>query len=127
MNTANRRESPRIDIKLRCHITAPALWAQSDVYTENISRGGILIGWRGEAGSRLPSLGQIVTVEIELPANHGFGQKCIHCQGTVIRLAQPRQDEARVALRVNYMDFRSFHERLQSLQALQPVAAEWMA
>jgi PilZ domain len=127
MKTANRRESPRIDIKLRCHITSPAL-ENAAVYTENISRSGLLIGWNGgEPIAVLPAIGQIVTVEIELPAHHGFGQKCIHCQGTVIRVAQPGADGAYVALRVNYMDFRSFHDRLRSLDTLEPVAQGWMA
>ena len=60
------------------------------MYTENISRSGVLIAWRGEGCALpLPSTGQILTIEVELPANHGFGQKCIHCQGTVIRVVQP--------------------------------------
>jgi hypothetical protein len=33
----------------------------------------------------------------------------------------------RVALQVNYMDFRSFHDRIRALEALQPVASSWMA
>ena len=127
MNIANRRESPRIEIKLRCHITSPAVWLQSDVYTENISRGGVLIGWSGGQDLRLPSIGQIVTVEIELPANHGFGQKCIHCQGAVIRLAQPQADCAQIALCVNYMDFRAFHDSLRAFEASRPVANSCMA
>ena len=128
MKIANRRENPRIEIELRCHITSPALWAQSAIFTENISRSGILIGWRRE-GAALPSpvIGQIVTVEIELPANHGFGQKCIHSQGTVIRVTQLEAAGMHMALRVNYMDFRSFHDRLCALEALQPVATSWMA
>jgi len=74
-----------------------------------------------------PAVGQIVTVEVELPANHGFGQKCIHCQGTVIRVSQTDPECPRVALQVNYMDFRSFHDRIRALEALQPVADSWMA
>jgi hypothetical protein len=128
MKNINRRESPRIDIKLRCHVTSPALWVRSDMFTENISRSGLLIVWRGEgAAVPVPSVGQIVTVEVELPANHGFGQKCIHCQGTVTRVSQPQEDFPRVALHVNYMDFRSFHDRLRAMEALQPVANSWMA
>ena len=128
MKTINRRESPRIDIKLRCHVTSPALWAQSAMHTENISRSGVLIAWRGlESALPMPSLGQIITVEIELPANHGFGQKCIHCQGTVIRVANSSEDCPRIALRVNYMDFRSFHDRIRAFEAMQPVASSWMA
>ena len=128
MKNINRRESPRIDIKLRCHVTSPALWAQSAMYTENISRSGVLVAWRGaEASLPVPSIGQIITVEIELPANHGFGQKCIHCQGTVIRLVNSGEEFPRIALRVNYMDFRSFHDRIRAFEAMQPVASSWMA
>ena len=128
MKITNRRESPRIEIRLRCHVTSPALWARSPMYTENISRSGVLIWWRGD-GQPLgpPAMGQIVTIEIELPANHGFGRKCMHCQGTVLRVSAPEPDAYLVALRVNYMDFRSLHDRLRSLQALEPVASSWMA
>lgn len=101
---------------------------QSAICTENISRSGILLAWRGDnAPLPVPALGQIVTVEIELPANHGFGQKCIHCQGTVIRVSLENADCPQVALQVNYMDFRSFHDRIRALEALQPVANSWMA
>lgn len=128
MKNINRRESPRIDIKLRCHVTSPALWAQSTMNTENISRSGVLIAWRGaDSALPLPSLGQIITVEIELPANHGFGQKCIHCQGTVVRVMNMGSESPSIALRVNYMDFRSFHDRIRAFEAMQPVANSWMA
>ena len=128
MRNINRRESSRIDIKLRCHVTSPALWVHSAMYTENISRSGILVAWRGEnAAVPAPIVGQIVTLEIELPASHGFGQKCIHCQGTVTRVADGSPDGPLVALRVNYMDFRSFHDRLRTLVGIQPAASSWMA
>src|SRR5579872_2234617 len=129
MKNINRRESPRIEIKLRCHVTSPAIWMRTSMYTENISRSGVLVAWCGD-GVRIPvpAIGQIITVEIELPANHGFGQKCIHCQGTVTRVVSDGDtDGPRVALRVNYMDFRSFHDRLRAMEALQPVANSWMA
>ena len=97
------------------------------MYTENISRSGVLVAWRGE-GSALPMpvIGQILTVEVELPANHGFGQKCIHCQGTVTRISQAPECPL-VALRVNYMDFRAFHDRLRVMDAIQPAVKTWMA
>jgi hypothetical protein len=96
--------------------------------TENISRSGLLVAWRSEeAALPLPAIGQIVTVEVELPANHGFGQKCIHCQGSVTRISMADPETPRVALQVNYMDFRSFHDRIRAMEAMQPVANSWMA
>jgi hypothetical protein len=128
MKTINRRESPRIEIKLRCHVTSPALWMNAETYTDNISRSGILIAWRGaDPALPMPRMGQILTVEIELPANHGFGQKCIHCQGLVMRVMTEVADSPKVALRVNYMDFRSFHDQIRAYEAMQPVANTWMA
>jgi hypothetical protein len=98
------------------------------MYTENISRSGILVAWQGEDAEAvpLPGVGQVVTVEIELPANHGFGQKCIHCQGTVTRTSNGDGGYPRVALQVNYMDFRSFQDRIRAMEALQPLAGSWM-
>jgi hypothetical protein len=131
MKNINRRESPRVEIRLRCQVISPAIWTRTPIYTENISRSGILVAWggRGADGEGLPSpaSGQIVTIEIELPANHGFGRKCIHCQGTVTRVEFLEKNSARVALRVNYMDFRAFHDRLRSVETRQPVANSWMA
>jgi len=128
MRNINRRESPRIEIQLWCHVTSPALWARSAMYTENISRNGMLVAWRGETGPLPPpGLGQIVTVEVELPAAHGFGQKCMHVQGTVLRVADSGQGYSRVALRVNYMDFRALHTRLRSIETPRPEARPWMA
>jgi hypothetical protein len=128
MKNINRRESPRIEIKLRCHVTSPALWVRSAMYTENLSRSGVLVAWCGD-GMRIPvpAIGQIVTVDIELPAHHGFGQKCIHCQGAVARIVGGDTESPRVALCVNYMDFRAFHDRIRALEILQPVANSWMA
>ena len=129
MKTINRRESSRIDIQLRCYVTSPALWMRSAMYTENISRTGILVAWRGEDGAAVPVpvAGQVVTVEIELPANHGFVQKCIHCQGTVTRASPADGGYPRVALQVSYMDFRSFHDQIHAMEALQPLENSWMA
>jgi hypothetical protein len=99
----------------------------NQMHTANISRSGILVAWSGaETTPSMPTVGQIVTVEIELPANHGFGQKCMYCQGTVTRLTVG-DEVPRVALRVNYMDFRSFHDRIRALEAMQPVASSWIA
>jgi hypothetical protein len=133
MKNINRRESTRIDIKLRCHVTSPAVWMRTQMHTENISRHGILVAWgdpgtAASAPSPLPAAGQILTVEIELPANHGFTPKCIHCQGTVTRVDFGEDRLPLVALEINYMDFRSFHDRLRSLETIQqPVANTWMA
>jgi hypothetical protein len=65
--------------------------------TENISRSGLLVAWRGESSPMpLPSIGQILTVEVELPANHVLDKSAFIARasslafpitaGTVLRL-----------------------------------------
>jgi hypothetical protein len=128
MREMNRREDPRMEISLRCHIASPSFGQRGAMRTENLSRSGVLIAWRGEDGPLpLPAVGQILTVEVELPSTHGFGPKCIHCQGTVARVIEPEGDCPRVALRVNYMDFRSFHDRLRAFSSARPIENRWMA
>src|ERR1700732_189027 len=103
MKPINRRENTRIDIKLRCYVASPAIRVRSAMHTENMSRHGLLIAWKSESAAiPTPAVGQIVTVEIELPAHHSFGQKCIHCQGAVARVSHEDPDAPSVALRLNY-------------------------
>jgi c-di-GMP-binding flagellar brake protein YcgR len=65
MKIANRRESPRINITLRCPITAPSLWAQRLIHTYDISRSGVLVVWRDENVAGHPAVGQLLTVARE--------------------------------------------------------------
>jgi len=128
MSQVNRRASHRVEIKLYCYVTSPAMWTRGAMHIENISRSGLLVVWRSDTGPLpTPAVGQILTVEVELPANHGFEPKCIHCQGAVARISIEDQDCPRVAVRLNYMDFRSF----PNLAGLQPpvrvAASSWMA
>ena len=128
MRHVNRRENHRIEIKLPCYVTHPAVWMRGAMYIENISRNGLLLAWRSETGAvPTPAMGQMVTVEVELPANHGFGPKCIHCQGAVARISMDDRDCPRVAVRLNYMDFRSFPNRVGAHPPAQQAANSWTA
>jgi hypothetical protein len=128
MRQVNRRESHRVEIKLYCYVTSPAIWTRGAMHIENISRSGLLVAWRSDSGPiPTPAVGQILTVEVELPANHGFAPKCIHCQGAVARISSEDQACPRVAVRLNYMDFRSFPDLAGVQAASQAAANSWMA
>ena len=74
--------------------------------TENISRDGMLLRWE-DAGGRLPSVGEMLIVEVELPEQEGFERRCIRCQTTVARVhAEPGATFTWVGLRIHAMDFR---------------------
>ncbi len=76
--------------------------------------------WNGkQSGSRLPRVGDLITMDIELPAHHDFPSKCIHCQGTVVRVSQTETEDPRVALSVNYMKFRDYGRRVANVRDIE--------
>lgn len=105
----DRRADPRVDVKLPCHVAAAK--SKSCLFvgvTENISRGGMLVSWVGDSVPMgLPRPGDLLTVVIELPVNHSFGQRCMHCQAVVARVITTEKG-ARFALQVNQMQFRDY-------------------
>jgi hypothetical protein len=118
MKSINHRQSPRIDVRLKCQVSSPGLCHRRPMLTENISRSGLLVLWKSEENTVLPQVGQLVTVDIELPAHSGFGRKCIHCQAEVVRVTVAGSEPPRVALSVNYMKFRAYRENISALEKL---------
>lgn len=106
----DRRVSARLEVRLPCHVEFPQTRARVYVgLTENISRNGVLVQWSGvEGAARLPRPGQLLSADIELPANHAFGRKCLHCQVTVVRVSRTEEGTALVAFQIGQMQFRNY-------------------
>ncbi|HWR50885.1 MAG TPA: PilZ domain-containing protein [Bryobacteraceae bacterium] len=106
----DRRADPRVEVRLRCHAAAAGI-NKSTVFvglTENISRSGALLSWSGEAArGTLPHPGDLLTVDIELPAHRSFGQRCMHCEAVVIRVMAENGHPPRVGVQINQMSFRN--------------------
>jgi hypothetical protein len=103
----DRRLDPRLELQLPCHL--PALRGKARVLvgvTANISRGGLLVLWSQKEAARLPKLGELVELEVELPANHSFGRKCLYCQATAVRIASADGGPVTVAFQIHQMKFR---------------------
>ncbi len=109
-----RRRVPRLEINLSCRVSSPRLaGAPLSGVTENMSRGDIVVLVAGDAGAcDLLSMGDPVMVEIDLPANHAFGRKCMQCQSTVVRAGRTEDGAARLAMRIHKMRFQSRGEGL---------------
>ena len=56
----------------------------------------------------LPRPGEMLVVDVELPANHAFGRRCMHCQAVVARVSASETGGAWVAFQVNQMQFKSY-------------------
>ena len=76
----------------------------------NISRYGLLTVLLEPSTPTLDYLqpGKMWTVEVQLPSDHPFEPKCMHCQATVMRVVSGTSGEVRVAFKINYMKFQSF-------------------
>jgi hypothetical protein len=48
------------------------------------------------------------TVEVQLPSDHPFEPKCMHCQTTVMRVSSGSGSDVRVAFKINYMKFQNY-------------------
>ncbi|MGD0201156.1 MAG: PilZ domain-containing protein [Bryobacteraceae bacterium] len=106
----DRRADPRVDVRLPCHVEFPKSKSRLLVgLTENMSRSGILVTWNADGlVTYLPKPGDVLSVDIELPANHSFGRRCMHCQAVVARVSAGESGDPLVALQVNQMQFRSY-------------------
>lgn len=120
-----RRQDPRLEVRLRCHIAG--LYGKKRQFiglTRNVSRGGMLVDWEAGGGLSFPKPGDLVELEIELPANHVFGRKCLYCQATALRVASGSDGCARVAFQVHQMKFRDSAARKMAAVSTQEEFSE---
>jgi hypothetical protein len=107
-----RRRNSRLEINRVCRLTSPRFGNQTLVgITENMSRGDVMVVLQEEpAGADLPQVGDPILVEIELPANHAFGRKCMQCQTSVVRVGQAETGGLRLSMRIHKMRFQDCGE-----------------
>jgi hypothetical protein len=101
-----------LEINLNCRLTSLRLGSQPLTgVTENMSRGEVMVRLAADLPAEAtPVVGDPLIVEIDLPANHAFGRKCMQCQTTVLRVAGSEADSARLILRIHKMRFQSCAE-----------------
>jgi len=109
-----------MDVKLKCHV-APMRTSPQGItgMTENISRNGVLMLCAEAFEGEQPKVGEVVTVEIELPENPVFGKKCIRCQATVVRVSADEGQPFRVAFSVNQMKFMEYASPAAAFQGIE--------
>jgi hypothetical protein len=112
MHQMERRRNARLEINLRCRLTSLRLGGQPfEGVTENMSRGEVMVRLATEQGLQsLPLIGEPVIVEIDLPANHAFGRKCMQCQTTVLRVSSSETGGTNLTMRIHKMRFQSVEE-----------------
>jgi hypothetical protein len=117
-----------MDVKLKCHVAPKRTWPQGlSGTTENISRNGVLMLCGDGCEGEQPRVGEIVTVEIELPENPVFGRKCIHCQATVVRVSREDGQPFQVAFSVNQMKFTEYENAAVEFNGIEARAGNFPA
>jgi hypothetical protein len=107
-NATDRRLSPRVVVNAPCSVYL--IRRQLPGIAQNISRTGMLVHVTNSRGTAVPCVGDIVTIEVQLPESHHFGQKCLRCQGTVTRVCNGLPDPYRraVGLAISQMGFSDY-------------------
>ncbi len=98
-----RRNNPRVPVDLTCYQVGARGRRLPVGRCANISRGGALLLWYGDNG--LPSIGDDLVLEVELPANR-FGQKFLRLRVKVVRICATTRAAAEVAAVIENMMFR---------------------
>ncbi len=93
-------------MQLPCRLSFPAIWAGSvHGFTANMHRQGVLIACSLQADRRVPEVGSLASVQIELPPNDRFSQKCMKCETILTRVSQTGATEFQFAMRIREVNF----------------------
>ena len=120
-----QRTHERVNLALECRVSSPSKRSAGTMkVVENISRTGILIRWLASDGPEdVPRVGDSLSIEMALPANHNFDRKCWFCGGTVVRITKAEDNSPLIAVRINTTKFRKYNPPMnhKSVQASQLV------
>jgi hypothetical protein len=106
--TTEQRLKERVSLRLRCFVTTKK-FQQTKLVAEtvDVSRSGIRFRLDADTSSWNPfECGDEARVEVELPAEHSLGRRCIHARGRVVRVEPDGIGGSQVALVFHSADFR---------------------
>lgn len=119
-----RRKRQRVAVELRCYSTTPKIPKTKLAATvKDLSRSGVRFRLDRETSAWEPfQIGDATSVEVALPAEHGFGDRCIFGRGKVVRVDQNGSGCMEVAVHFEHADFRELR-RSRGAVGLQMISA----
>ncbi len=108
---------------MRCFVTTQKIPNTKLVATAvDISKEGIRFSLDADTAAWRPfGEGDSVVIEVELPADHDFGKRCIHGRGNVVRVEQGESGEGMVAVDFAKVSFRGL-EGSAALAGMPPAS-----
>jgi hypothetical protein len=104
-----KRNRDRLEMTAFCRI-APAANRRRSVWKriENISGAGLLVEWsRGQQEAPEPALGEMFTVELQLPPHPVFGQRALRYKAKVVRVTRHKNGTVLAGLATTHTHFRA--------------------
>lgn len=103
-----RRKRQRIAVELRCYVTTQKIPnTKLAAQVEDLSRSGVRFTIDRDTAVWEPfKPGDRTTVEVALPAEHDFGDRCIYGRGRVVRVTGNGNGKVSVAVHFERADFR---------------------
>ena len=108
---------------MRCFVTTPKIPNTKLVaQAVDISKEGMRFSLDADTAAWRPfSMGDPVVIEVVLPADHDFGERCIHGKGSVVRVESDASGESVVAVAFDKVDFQKL--KSSTLLAAMPAAS----
>lgn len=98
----NKRSHDRVAVGLTCHVSiAKRHRRRLTGETKDISRTGVAINLHGRQSlAEIPKVGDVLTLDVELPPSALFGKKCLSCKARIVRKALVADGSALIAFRI---------------------------
>ena len=108
---------------MRCFVTTQKIPNTKLVATAvDISKEGMRFTLDADTAAWRPfGEGDPVVIEVELPADHDFGERCIHGRGSVVRVERAENGEGMIAVDFAKVSFRGL-DSAAALAALPSVS-----
>jgi len=115
-----RRRGVRFEIQLTCRLKRLGATEMVDATTLNLGRMGALIRTvapPADDTKAMPQAGETVQLEVLLPANRQFGQRCLACQAIALRSAT-EDGKSVIALQFHRLQVRNVISRFEGVLPL---------
>jgi hypothetical protein len=104
-----KRNRERLDLSVFCRV-APAANQRRSAWKkiENISGAGLLVEWsRADQETAPPTVGDVFSVELQLPPHPVFGQRALLYKAKVVRVSRQKNGRVLAGLSTTQTRFRS--------------------
>lgn len=117
-----RRTRSRVDLNLQCRVSTLAQPKQTMLHeTRNVSRTGMLLRWsEASPEANCPKIGEPIAIEVSLPVNPLFGQRCMLFRATVVRVSPGSEDGPLVAVSIQRSRFQAQPVGSTIFEAIDP-------